>query len=136
MNTERKTRERLNASDFLGSKYLRKEDVTESRIVTIKDVWAEQVANGGRRKLVVAFEQFEKPLVLNSTNTKALLGIFRSDDASQWRGKVTLFVDSQVEYAGRIVGGLRIQPVAVAQVDDAQTSSFENGRASQSNLAA
>ena len=95
--------------DFLGS-YLGKEDIQGETVATIVDVTAEEVPSSSRKKLVAHLAEFEKRLILNSTNIKALANVFRSTHTAHWRGPVTLFVDEHVEYAGRQVGGLRIKP--------------------------
>ena len=99
----------LNAADFLGS-YLGKEDIDGERVVTIIDVSAEEMPGGGRRKLVAQFAEFEKRLIVNSTNIKTLSKLYRSTNTAHWWGPITLYVDEDVEYAGRTVGGLRVKP--------------------------
>ena len=105
-----------NANDFLGGNYLRKEDIHEPVMVTVANVWSEAVMNSARKKLMISFKEIEKPLILNKTNIKRLVDIFNTQDTSQWKGRVTLYVEQGVEYAGRVVGGLRLkqaeQPVA------------------------
>ena len=99
-----------NANDFLGGNYLGKEDLDKPVRVTVENVWAEAVPNSGRRKLVVQFQEFEKPMILNKTNIKRLARIFNTGDTTQWRGQVVLYVDESIEYAGRLVGGIRLRP--------------------------
>ena len=104
-----------NADDFIGGNYLKKEDIDGARIVTLTDVWSEAVLSAGRKKLVVSFREFEKPLILNKTNIKRLARIFGTGDTKAWRGPVTLYVEPGVEYAGRVVGGIRVRPAAKAE---------------------
>ena len=59
---------------------------------------------------MVSFREFEKPLILNKTNIKRFARIFGTGDTSVWRGPVTLYVEPGVEYAGRVVGGIRVRP--------------------------
>ena len=94
-----------NANDFLGGNYLKKEDLSGATTVTVTDVWSEAVLNAGRRKLIVSFEEFEKPLILNKTNTRLLVQLFGTTDTATWRGQITLYVEQGVEYGGRVVGG-------------------------------
>ena len=61
-----------NANDFLGGNYLKKEDIDGPITATVTDVWSEAVLNAGRKKLVISFREFEKPLILNKTNIKRL----------------------------------------------------------------
>ena len=100
-----------NANDFIGGNYLKKEDIDGAMTVTLTDVWSEAVLNAGRKKLVVSFRELEKPLILNKTNIKRFARIFGTGDTKVWRGPVTLYVEPGVEYAGRVVGGLRVRPV-------------------------
>ena len=67
-----------------------------------------------------AWTNVEKALVCNATNIKRLAKIFNSTDTAQWRGSVTLYVDQEVEFANRIVGGIRVKPAQQAQpqIDD------------------
>jgi hypothetical protein len=104
-----------NANDFIGGNYLKKEDIDGATTVTLTDVWSEAVLNAGRKKLVVSFGEFEKPLILNKTNIKRFARIFGTGDTKAWRGPVTLYVEPGVEYAGRVVGGIRVRPVAKAE---------------------
>lgn len=77
---------------------------------TISDVYAEDIEGAKRRKLVVAFRELEKPLVLNSTNTRYLVELFGTSDTSAWKGgRITLYVQDDIEFAGTKVGGIRIQ---------------------------
>ena len=121
-----------NADDFLGGNYLRKEDLDGPISVTITDVWSEAVLNAGRKKLVVSFREFEKPLILNKTNIKRLARIFGTGETVTWRGPVTLYVEAGVEYAGRVVGGIRVRPAKAKSEprgDAPEQRSYANGNA-------
>lgn len=98
----------IDARDFLGS-YLRKEDVPMPMVVELVEVRAEEVPGVKRRKLVAVFKGLEKPLILNSTNIRRLSELFRTPNTGDWIGRVTLFVDDNVEFGGRTVGGIRIR---------------------------
>ena len=100
-----------NANDFIGGNYLKKEDLRGPAKVTIVEVRAESVLNGERRKLVVQFKEFEKALILNKTNIKRLTQMFGTSNTAAWRGPVTIYVETDVEFAGRVVGGIRLRPV-------------------------
>lgn len=104
-----------NANDFLGGNYLKKEDIDGPIAVNVTDVWSEAVLNAGRKKLVVSFREFEKPLILNKTNIKRFARIFDTGDTTAWRGPITLYVEQGVEYAGRVVGGIRVRPAGKAE---------------------
>lgn len=99
--------------EMIDSKYLKQSDVGEDTVVTIVKVGKANVARKGDEpeyKWLVRFEEFEKPMVLNSTNIKRLAKACDSEDTDDWVGKkATLYVDPDVEFGGNIVGGLRIR---------------------------
>ena len=131
MNTyENEQVEAPDANDFLGGNYLRKEDIEEPVTVTVANVWPEAVMNSNRKKLVISFHEIEKPLILNKTNIKRLVHIFDTRDTSRWRGRITLYVEQGVEYAGRVVGGLRLKPAEQASSSETvpDQPTYANGR--------
>ena len=103
----------MKVSDLMTSKFLKQSDVPEDKLVTVKELKKQNVARDdedAEYKYTVYFEEFEKGMVLNSTNIKRLAKAL-GDDTDNWiGGKVVLYVDPDVEYAGQIVGGLRIRP--------------------------
>ena len=80
-------------------------------MVRLVDVRAEAVPGANRRKMLAQFAQFEKPLILNSTNIKRLSQMVGSTNTAHGRGQVTLYVDENVEFGGQTVGGIRVKPV-------------------------
>ena len=99
------------ARDFLGSKYLSKDDLDGPIVVYLQNVRPELLPGARRRKLVAEFRNEEKGLILNATNIKRLTRIFGTTNTRYWRGEVTVYVDPDVEYAGTPIGGLRVNPV-------------------------
>jgi hypothetical protein len=99
--------------EMIESKYLKQSDVEDEIIVTVEKVGKANVAKKGDEpeyKWLVRFKEFEKPMVLNSTNIKRLAKACDSEDTDDWIGKqAVLYVDPDVEFAGNIVGGLRIR---------------------------
>jgi hypothetical protein len=99
-------------SEMIESKFLRKEDVDEDIVVSIKGVSLENMpGEEGKQRWVLAFRELPKGLVLNATTIRVLEKAFgqHSDD---WAGKrVTLFVDPNVSFKGQVVGGLRLRPM-------------------------
>jgi hypothetical protein len=110
-----------NIKDLSKSKYLKTQDVPEPVIVTFVDIDIANVAKEGERKderLVVKFKEFEKHMVFNATNMKRTAKFLGSDETDDWIGKkVVLYTDEDVEYAGEIVGGLRVRAVKKRQPD-------------------
>ena len=128
-----------NANDFLGGNYLKKEDIDGPITATVTDVWSEAVLNAGRKKLVISFREFEKPLILNKTNIKRLARIFGTGDTTTWRGPIMLYVEQGVEFAGRVVGGIRVRPAEVKaepRGDSLDERAYANGQRAKESFEA
>ncbi len=99
-------------SEMIQSKFLRKDDVDDDVIVTIKDVSLEDMpGDSGEQRWVLAFRELPKGLVLNTTSIRVLEKAF-GQDSDDWRGqKVSLYVDPNVSFKGQVVGGLRLRPL-------------------------
>ena len=102
----------MDARRFTGGSYLRQEDLEGEQLVTIArvDETTFEDEGGERKKLVVYFEEFENGLVCNATNTRRLTRACGGWDTDKWPGKrAILYVDEDVEFGGRIVGGIRVR---------------------------
>jgi hypothetical protein len=61
-------------------------------------------------KWLAHYAEFDKPMVLNSTNIQLMSKACGSDDTDDWIGKqVIVYVDENVSFGGELVGGLRIR---------------------------
>jgi len=127
-NEERKQMAKI--GEMIESKYLKQSDVEDDIVVTVEKVGKSNVArkdDDPEYKWLIRFAEFAKPMVLNATNIKRLAKACDSEDTDDWIGKqVVLFVDPDVEFAGNVVGGLRIRahkepPRQVQQVQPKQT---------------
>lgn len=102
----------MNINDLIPSKYLKQSDVTDETLVTVQGLKKVNVAredDDPEYKFVIKFQEFDKPMVLNSTNIKRL-GKALGDETDGWvGGQVMLYVDPDIEFGGNIVGGLRIR---------------------------
>lgn len=108
-NDEVKERGMAKVSEMIVSKFLRKEDFDEDRVMTIKGVKLEDVGNQGEQRWVVHFREVDKGMVLNITSIRVLEGAY-GDDSDGWIGKrVMVYVDPNVSFQGRVVGGLRLR---------------------------
>lgn len=102
-------------NDLKSSKFLKKEDVGEGSLVTIKGVHQENVAKEGAEpemKWCITFNEFDKPMVLNSTNGQLIGKItgIEDDIENGWIGKqVVLYNDPSVSFGGKIMGGIRVR---------------------------
>lgn len=97
-------------SEMIVSKFLRKEDFDEDRICTIKGVKLEDMpGDSGDQKWVLYFREEAKGMALNMTTIRVLEQAF-GGDTDQWIGnRVKVFVDPNVSFGGKIVGGLRLR---------------------------
>lgn len=97
-------------SDMIQSKFLRKEDFEEDRVMTIKNVKLEDMpGDDGQQKWVLYFREETKGMALNVTTIRVLEQAF-GDDSDHWIGnKVKVYVDPNVSFGGRVVGGLRLR---------------------------
>lgn len=105
----------MNLGDIKKSSYLKKEDVGQGQLMTIVSVKQENVAKEGadpEYKAVMHFAESEKGLVLNATNAQVVANLtgHAEDIDTTWIGyQVVLYNDPNVQYAGKIMGGIRIR---------------------------
>ncbi len=101
----------MKMSEMYPSKYLSKDDVPQPTRAVIQTVARDEIKgdNGNELKNVVQFQGGVKPLILNRGNAELLCALY-GDDSVGWHGKtVELYVDPNVMFAGRRVGGLRLR---------------------------
>jgi|SRR6185369_2706725 len=103
----------MHVSQLKQSKFLTRADVGTGALVTISEVFQENVAKEGapeELKWCIQFSELEKPMVLNSTNGQIIAQITKQDDTDNWKGaKVVLFDDPSVSFGGKLVGGIRVR---------------------------
>ena len=102
-------------NDLKSSKFLKRDDVGEGALVTITGVHQMNVAKEGapeELKWCLSLKEFEKPLVLNSTNGQIIAQFTGIEDNIEvgWIGKeVVLYNDPNVSFAGKVTGGIRVR---------------------------
>lgn len=98
------------------SKYLKQSDVDGEMTVTIAKVGKVNLAKDGdapEYKWAVRFQEFDKPMLLNATNIKRIVKAMGTNESDDWAGKkIVLYVDPDIEFAGNVVGGLRLRSAA------------------------
>ena len=121
-----------NVDQMVTSKYMKISDVPDPVIVTIMGVKQVNVAKDDAEpemKWAIKFEEFDKPMVLNTTNLQVAARVLGSKDTDDWKGKeIVLFTDPNVSFGGQITGGLRfrgqektpvkVQKGVVAEMED------------------
>lgn len=97
-------------SEMIVSKFLRKEDFDEDRVMTIRGVKLEDMpGDSGDQKWVLYFKEDAKGMALNVTSIRVLEQAF-GDDSDNWTGqRVMVYVDPNVSFGGKVVGGLRLR---------------------------
>ena len=104
----------MKISKYRSSKWLKKEDVEalspEQRRTEVVSIEEEQV--GDDLKPVVYFKGIEKGWPINMTGLEVLAELTGSQDTEDFDGtKVELFVDPDVRYAGKRVGGIKLRSI-------------------------
>ena len=113
------------------SKFLRKEDFDEDMVATVRGVKLEDVGNQGEQRWVLYFREMQKGMVLNVTTIRVLEGAY-GDDSDGWIGKrVMIYVDPNVSFQGRVIGGLRLrcaegEATGLAPAPSAQADEFSD----------
>jgi hypothetical protein len=102
-----------NISQLKKSNFLTQNDCDPPIKVTISG-WAEKnVAQAGAEpdeRIVLLFNEVEKPLVLNSTNGNIIAAITGTGEIENWNGTVVvLYKDPTIQYGGKLVGGIRVR---------------------------
>ena len=103
-------------SEMIDSKYLKKSDLDDyegEAVVTVVGVKRANIAREDQAedlKWLIKFKEFEKPMVLNSTNIQLTARACGSEDTDDWKGKqIIVYIDENVSFGGKLVGGLRIK---------------------------
>jgi hypothetical protein len=84
--------------------------------LTIRKVTLEEVGEEREQKPVMAFDETDKKLVLNITNSKAIAALTGLDDTDAWPGhKIKLVkVKVKVSYDEKTADAIRVEPPAPA----------------------
>jgi hypothetical protein len=100
--------------DMIQSKYLAKADFDDEQVCTIKGVKQENLAKDDQAeefRWVLYFRDAPVPkgMVMNITTIRVLEQAF-GGDTDHWVGnKVIVYVDPNVSFGGKVVGGLRLR---------------------------
>ena len=124
--------------EYLGSYSL---DGKKEAVVTVSRLAQEKVTGQQGRKedcFVVYFKEFDKGMILNRTNARAIEKVAGSGLVEDWIGvQVTLYVEKGVKAFGDVVDALRIRdkkPTRQTMTKEIETSmldAIKNGKATQ-----
>ena len=97
----------MHIDQLFPSKFMRCADLDGKPLrVTIQALKREDV--GGEQKVIVAFSNATKQLILNKTNARAIAKAL-GDETKTWLGKDILLVPAQVDFKGDTVDAIRIR---------------------------
>ena len=91
----------LSAPDLKGKEWTGK--IVETHDETFTDDGVE------RKKTIVTFENFPKPLVLNKTNALSIAKILDFDDTDDWIGGQLIVYPDLVQFGGKVVDAIRVK---------------------------
>jgi hypothetical protein len=124
--------------EYLGSYSL---DGKKEAVVTVSQLAQEKVTGQQGRKedcFVVYFKEFDKGMILNRTNARAIEKVAGSGLVEDWVGvQVTLYVEKGVKAFGDVVDALRIRdkkPTRQTMTKEIETSmlnAIKNGKSAQ-----
>lgn len=99
----------MRASKFM-STYLRKEEIDGDQELTISSVEVEEVGPEKDPKPVMYFKEIEKGMIIGSKAVLNTLIDAFGDETDEWVGKkITVYVDPNVAFKGKRIGGLRVK---------------------------
>lgn len=93
--------------EYFPSKFLKADDVKVDTTVTISELKEEKV--GEDTKPVIYFEEVDKGLVLNKTNSLKIAKILGSDKPIDWPGKKIVLCTALVTYKSEEVPAIRVK---------------------------
>lgn len=100
--------------EMFPSKYLKAADFTEAgETLTIKEIKEERIGQGkdADDKWVLYFQERDKGLVLNKTNTGIIAALY-GDDTDDWEGKLISLYATEVQFQGEMVEAIRVKKKA------------------------
>lgn len=110
------------------SEYLKAEDIgNEMWTFTIKSADVKEFDNGDR-KLVIAFQEWDKALPLNVTNARAIADLY-GHNSNDWIGKQIMLFSMPVKFQDRMVDAVRIRAPGQTRTPQQQRSVPQQGPA-------
>lgn len=130
----------MNISELRDSKFLKRADVGDGTVVTITGIEQVNVAKEGapeEMKWAMHVKEFDKAMVLNSTNGQLIAQALKSDESDEWTGKqIILYDDPSVSFGGKLVGGIRVRAVPKAATSKPAASGTKPASSTKAELKA
>lgn len=102
-------------------------DLGDSVNVTIKEFDVAEVGKEKQKKSRMFVEEFDRPLVLNRTNVKALIDLY-GNDTSDWIGEQFNLYVSETSFNGDTVRCLRVRAVRAEKVVEDKAAGTKSTR--------
>ncbi|MDA9982490.1 hypothetical protein N9H39_07085 [Gammaproteobacteria bacterium] len=109
----------FNVNNLGNTRFLKKEDCGDGIDITMDNLTEEDISGEGeppKKKWILRFKEADvKPLVLNVKNAKTIARMFNDETGKSWPGKrIQAFHDPDVDFAGKVIGGIRVRKPATA----------------------
>ncbi len=99
----------MKANDIYGGKSLKADDIKgREPIVTIESVEMKKFDDGP--KAIIKFVGKDKALVCNRTNWNSIVEITGQEDSDDWPGHKVKLVVARVDFQGKRVDAIRVDP--------------------------
>lgn len=82
--------------------------IGDERVVTMKAVQVETVGSEQVKKGVLFFEEFDRGLVLNKTNSRQIAALYGSETKT-WKGKKITLYRSETSFQNKTVNCVRVR---------------------------
>lgn len=113
----------MRIGEMKDSKFMKKEDVGEGKLVTIAELEQQNVAMDDQPpelKWIMHFKEFDKGMVLNWTNIQLTAKALGTEETDEWIGKkIVVYEDANVSFGGKLVGGIRVRAAKKTSVSGA-----------------
>lgn len=111
METKLKTEITGNWRKYYDYRFISGEDLITDATLTIKSIGIDEVKTqkGTEDKVVVAFIETDKMIVLNKTNAKTMTKLFSTPLIENWIGKKIVLTAEKVSAFGQTVSAVRIK---------------------------
>lgn len=103
----------MKGSDIFPSKSLKADDLQGREPVVEIEKVTTQSFDDGSRKPVIHFVGKDKTLVCNKTNWNAIVEIAGEEDSDRWAGVRIKLVVARVDFQGKRVPAIRVEPPTV-----------------------
>ena len=100
-----------NIDDAFPSRFLKASDLPRNKDTagTIEEVWIDEVGKSREKKVIVQFQELDKPLVCNKTNCNTIAKLTGSRKFKDWIGHTIYLYRAETEFQGDPIEAIRIR---------------------------